>query len=98
MELTWVAASSLLVVGIGYVFVRRAQYSRVAVWVLLCSSLFVLSTRGLLRSREQARPPAESGTKARADGGHTRTDERQPAERRLSLRTRILRRLARLFT
>ncbi|WP_158057551.1 hypothetical protein [Halorussus halophilus] len=93
MELSWVLASSFLVVGIGYVFVKRAQYSRVVVWALLCSSLFVLSTRGLFRSREHTRPVTDSDTE------RTRITERpRPDERRPSLRTRVLRRLAGLLT
>ena len=53
MELTWVAAASLVTVGVGYAFVQRLQQSPLIVWTVLAATLFVLSTRDLLRSREQ---------------------------------------------
>lgn len=53
MELTWVAAASLVSVGVGYAFVQRMQQSPLVVWTVLATTLFVLSTRDLLRSREQ---------------------------------------------
>lgn len=56
MELTVLVASSVLFVGVGYVFVRTARRSRVVVWTLVCASLFALSTRDLFRSRERGPP------------------------------------------
>ena len=58
MELTWVAAASLLFAGVGYAFVQRAPRPRFVVWSLLCASLFALATRDLFRPREQNRPAA----------------------------------------
>ena len=57
MDLTWVAAASFLLVGVGYAFVQTAHRFRVVCWVLLCASLFALSTRDLFRTRERG-PPA----------------------------------------
>lgn len=61
MELTWIAAASLLFVGVGYAFVQRAPRPRFVRWSLLCASLFALATRDLFRPRERG-PPATEAT------------------------------------
>lgn len=99
MKLLWVALSSLVVVATGYAVARRVEYSPIVDWALLCTSLFVLSTRDLLRSREAGRPVTDAETTsgergdARSDARPTRRDER-----RTSVRTWLLSRLARLLT
>lgn len=75
MELTWLALSSVLLLGVGYAFVQRAQRSALACWLLLGASLFVLATRDLLRSREQNRP---GPTELSADETPERTDRVRP--------------------
>lgn len=65
MELTWIAAASLLFVGVGYVFVQRAPRPRFVRWSLLCASLFALATRDLFRPRERG-PPATGTTETEA--------------------------------
>jgi len=62
MDLTWVAATSFLLVGVGYAFVQTAHRFRVVCWVLLCASLFALSTRDLFRTRERG-PPAPTASR-----------------------------------
>lgn len=86
MELTWLVASSVLVVGSGYAFLRRAKRFRVVGWTLLGASLFALATRDLFRSRERGRPAPTPG------GGSTRAPDRTDDERQ---RTPILKRLRR---
>lgn len=59
MELTWVAAASLVFVGVGYAFVQRAPRPRFVRWSLVCASLFALATRDLFRPRERGPPATE---------------------------------------
>jgi hypothetical protein len=66
MDLTWVAAASFLLVGVGYAFVQQSRRFRVVCWVLLCASLFALSTRDLFRTRERG-PPARTTNDARSE-------------------------------
>ncbi|USZ68876.1 hypothetical protein NGM10_03860 [Halorussus salilacus] len=90
MDLTLVAASSVLFVGVGYAFVRRARRSRVVVWALVCASLFALSTRDLFRSRERSRPgrTPSDGRSDRSAGRADATDDgsRPPLVARLRRR------------
>ncbi|WP_132057722.1 hypothetical protein [Halorussus amylolyticus] len=65
MELTWFAGSSVLLLGVGYVCARRASRSPPAVWLVICGSLFALSTRDLFRSRERGRPRSEDDDRSR---------------------------------
>jgi hypothetical protein len=77
MDLTWVAATSFLLVGVGYVVVQTADRFRVVCWALLCASLFALSTRDLFRTRERG-PPATTASGEptnRSDESATRADE-----------------------
>lgn len=88
MELTWIAAASLLCAGFGYVLVRRAKRFRVVCWTLLGASLFALATRDLFRSREQGRPSPtpQAGSSRTSDRGD---DERQRVPFRKRLRRRL---------
>ena len=99
MKLLWVAVSSLLLVGTGYAVARRVEYSPIVAWALLCTSLFVLSTRDLLRSREHGRPVTDAKT-ASDERGDARSDPRPSGrgDRRTSVRTWLLSRLAGLLT
>lgn len=75
MELTWLVASSMLFVGVGYGFLKRARRPRVVCWTLLGTSLFALATRDLFRSREQNRPATSpDGESASRISDRTRTD------------------------
>lgn len=56
MELTWLVTTSLLLVGLGYVFVQNVPRPRFVCWGLLCASLFGLATRDLFRPHERGRP------------------------------------------
>jgi hypothetical protein len=77
MDLTWVAATSFLLVGVGYAFVQTAQRFRVVCWVLLCASLFALSTRDLFRTRERGPPASVASGESpnRSDGSGMESDE-----------------------
>jgi hypothetical protein len=77
MELTWLAGTSLLLVGVGYAFVQKAPRFRLVCWGLLCVSLFALATRDLFRPHEQGRPAstADADSPARSDD---RTDSDDP--------------------
>ncbi|WP_435179653.1 hypothetical protein [Halorussus sp. AFM4] len=91
MDPTW-AIAAIPLVGVGYVFARRARRTRVVCWTLLGASLFALATRDLFRSREQARPvsqPARSPNRA-TDRPRTDGDE----ARRTPLFARLRRRVA----
>ncbi|MFC4552219.1 MULTISPECIES: hypothetical protein [Halorussus] len=96
MELTWVAAASVLTVGVGYAFFQRVQQSPLVVWALIGAALVVLSTRDLLRSRDRHRagmPPRESEEperNVRRDAGNVRE--------RPTLTARLLRRVGRWLT
>lgn len=56
MELTLLVAASVLVVGVGYVFVQRVPRSRFVYQCLLGATLFALATRDLFRPRERGPP------------------------------------------
>ena len=93
MELTWVAAASLLTVGVGYAFFQRVQQSPLVVWALIGAALVVLSTRDLLRSRDRHRAgtsPRESQKNVRRDAGNVRESP--------TLAARLLRRVGRWLT
>ena len=92
MDPTWAIAAAIPLVGVGYVFARRARRSRVVCWTLLGTSLFALATRDLFRSREQARPvPPSVGESASPSTDRTRTDDER---RRTPLFARLRRRVA----
>jgi len=91
MDLTLVAAGSLLLVGTGYAVVRRAHRFRIGWRALVCVSLFALATRDLFQPRER-RSPAQRGDDQRADA----TRDRSAGETR-STRSPLLARLRRRF-
>lgn len=79
MELTLLAGSSVLAVGVGYALVRTARRTRPVVWAMVCASLIALSTRDLFRSRQRGRPesrsrhPSANRSRAVTDGGDDST-------------------------
>ncbi|WP_137283382.1 hypothetical protein [Halorussus salinisoli] len=97
MELTWLVASSILFVGVGYGFVQRAQRTRAVGWTLLGASLFALATRDLFRSREQGRPvakPANDSPTRPPDRPRTDRTQTDDERRRTPLFGRLRRRVA----
>lgn len=77
MELTWLAGTSLLLVGVGYAFVQKAPRFRFVCWGLLCVSLFALATRDLFRPHERGRPaPASSAESPTRPDDRTDPDDR----------------------
>lgn len=92
MELSWVAAGSVLLVGVGYVSVRQATRFRLVCWIVLCVSLFALATRDLFRPRNTGRVTADTDDKT-AD----RINDRGSADRRTPLLTRLGRRIVGWF-
>ncbi|PSP55992.1 hypothetical protein BRC82_03225 [Halobacteriales archaeon QS_1_67_19] len=92
MELTWLALTSVLLLGVGYAFVQRAQRSRFVCWFALTLALFGLATRDLLRFREQNRPGSTSGIAAGEHAGGTDPEKRE--RRRPPLFARLLQRVA----
>ncbi|WP_135830578.1 hypothetical protein [Halorussus halobius] len=91
MELTWVAAGSALVVGLGYVSVRAAHRLRPVCWLVLCASLFALATRDLFRPRERGHPASGANEAA----SESPTDQRRTADgRRTELISWLRRRVA----
>ena len=93
MDPTWAIAAAIPLVGVGYVFARRARRTRIVWWTLIGASLFALATRDLFRSREQARPvPPSVGESASRSTDRTRTDTDE--RRRTPLFARLRRRVA----
>lgn len=80
MELTWIAAASLLFVGVGYAFVQRVPRPRVVRWSLICASLFALATRDLFRPRERGPPATETPTAETAETEATETETSEATE------------------
>ncbi|NEU57349.1 hypothetical protein [Halorussus sp. MSC15.2] len=95
MELTWLVASSILLVSVGYGFLRRARRTRVVCWTRLGASLFALATRDLFQSRERGRPAASPVGESATRAERTRTERAQTDdERRTPLFVRLRRRVA----
>jgi hypothetical protein len=86
MELTWVAAGTVLLVCAGYVSVREAHRLRPLCWLVLCASLFALATRDLFRPRQRGQPVSEAG-----ESGSESTADRtaRPAELVARVRRRV---------
>jgi len=80
MQLTWLIPASVLLVGVGYVVVRRAPQPRVLDWTLLGAALFALATRDLFRSREQGYPSSVA-RESRGDAANRRTDRGDDPQR-----------------
>ncbi|UPV73355.1 hypothetical protein M0R89_12455 [Halorussus limi] len=81
MELTWLIPASVLLVGVGYVTVRRAPRPRFVNWTLLGASLFALATRDLFRSRERGQS-APAARESATETANRQSATRQPANRR----------------
>ena len=88
MELTWLAGTSLLLVGVGYAFVQRAPRFRLVCWGLLCASLFALATRDLFRPHEQGPPASSADSPSRSDD-RTDSNERPGSDDRTDSNDRI---------
>lgn len=87
MELTWLLATSVLALGVGYVALQYAPKPRFVRWTLLGAALFALATRDLFQSRQEGRPAGASSARESADPGD---DDR----RRTPLFARLRRRVA----